>query len=243
MNNSTLSEKLDTFSGAYKDSFQFDIDNNLLLNEGINQILDLIPQSSKVLDLGLGHGYMAEKFASYFSDYMVLEGSSVIINDFRQKYPDFTGTIVETLFEDFIPEEKFDAIILSFILEHVEDPLDILTHYKKFLKKGGQIIISVPNFAALNKRIALEAGLITEMNVLSDADLQLGHLRLYCVESLKELIADAGLTLEKMQGIFLKPLTTAQLMSLDLSPEILSAMARMGRNYPELSVGLLARAY
>ena len=50
------------------------------------------------------------------------------------------------LFERF-EEGFFDYITMIYVLEHIADPIDLLTQLKKLLKPNGKIIILVPNAA------------------------------------------------------------------------------------------------
>ena len=43
-----------------------------------------------------------------------------------------------------------------------------------------------------------------------------------------------------MEGIYLKPFTTNQILSLDLDRSIIESLCALGVDYPELSCGLLA---
>ena len=51
----------------------------------------------------------------------------------------------------------------------------------------------------------------------------------------------AGYKIEEMEGIYLKPFATSQIMSLNLKDEIIQALCEIGIEYPELSCGLLAQ--
>ncbi|MDH3999212.1 MAG: class I SAM-dependent methyltransferase, partial [Desulfuromonadales bacterium] len=95
---------------------------------------------------------------------------------------------------------------------------------------------------ALNKRVGYEAGMIEDMNRLSEADLALGHKRLFTVDSLVELLSGNGYVVERVEGIFLKPITTGQFKRLNLSEDILQGFMRVGIDYPELCVGLFVEA-
>ena len=44
-------------------------------------------------------------------------------------------------------EGMFDYITMIFVLEHIADPIELLTYLKKFLKPKGKIIVLVPNAA------------------------------------------------------------------------------------------------
>jgi 2-polyprenyl-3-methyl-5-hydroxy-6-metoxy-1,4-benzoquinol methylase len=130
---------------------------------------------------------------------------------------------------------------MGFILEHVDNPLEIIKAYKRFLAPGGKMFLSVPNSEVLNRRLGHIAGLLDDMEALSQNDHLLGHKRYYSVKSLSAEIVSAGFKIEKIEGIYLKPFTTTQMISLNLNESILNALCEVGINYPELSCGILAQ--
>ena len=40
---------------------------------------------------------------------------------------------------------KFDVIVISDVVEHVDDPVQLLNYYFHFLKKKGKMIVTTPN--------------------------------------------------------------------------------------------------
>lgn len=50
-----------------------------------------------------------------------------------------------TPLSEFDSQESYDVIILSNVLEHVLDPLEMLTNVRRLLKPGGQVWVSLPN--------------------------------------------------------------------------------------------------
>lgn len=58
--------------------------------------------------------------------------------------------------KQFLTTSKMDADIISFwqVLEHVENPWDYLKAAKRNLKKGGKIVIGIPNFQSLEFHFA-----------------------------------------------------------------------------------------
>lgn len=147
---------------------------------------------------------------------------------------------VETFFEDYCVAEKFDVIIMGFILEHVESPKMILSKYIEMLNETGRMFIAVPNAEALNRRLGYLAGILEDTKKLSTYDIELGHKRYYSVETLKNECTSAGLEVVSIEGLFLKPFTTSQLLGLNLSSDIINALCEVGIEYPELSLGILA---
>jgi trans-aconitate methyltransferase len=193
-----------------------------------------------ILELGLGHGYTTNIFSRHFERHVALEGSPAVIRNFRDKYTDCRAEIIETWFENFTTDERFDTIVMGFILEHVDDPLMILRRYRNFLAPGGKMFLAVPNAEVLNRRLGQLAGLLDDVTTLSENDLLLGHKRYYTVESLEAEIEQAGCGVDRLEGIYLKPFTTRQIVSLQLDRKVIDALCTVGIGYPELSCGLLA---
>ncbi len=231
---------LDNHVRAYEGELQYDFDNEILLNWYPERILKFTEGAKSILELGLGHGYTTNIFAQHFHNHIVLEGSGAVIENFKKKYPKCPVKIIETYFEEFSSTEKFDVIIMGFILEHVDDPVQILKHFKKFLSPGGKMFVAVPNAEVLNRRLGHLAGLLPDMQALSEHDHVLGHKRYYTVKTLTEDARISGYEIVRMEGIYLKPFTTKQVMSLNFDKKIIDALCMVGIDYPELSCGIMA---
>lgn len=237
-----MKNKLDSHVGAYQGDNIYDFDNEILLNWYPQRIIDLVVESKNksLLELGLGHGYSTNVFSKEFNKHVVLDGSKAVIDNFKSNFSDCNVEIIETYFETFETKEKFDVIVLGFILEHVDDPCEILEKYRDFLAPTGKMYVSVPNATVLNRKLGNLAGMLPNVELLSENDVLLGHKRYYTVETLREDILKSGYTVEEIEGIYLKPFTTKQILSLDLQDEIINALCQVGIEYPELSCGILA---
>ncbi len=235
-----MTDSLDKHIKAYEGQSIYDFDNEILLNWYPQRITRLANHARSVLELGLGHGFSTDLFSKHFERHVVLEGSPAVVANFKRRFPDHRAQIVETLFEAFASDERFDVIALGFVLEHVNSPAEILTRYKNFLAIGGRMFVAVPNAEALNRRLGQLAGLLPDLEALSQYDTLLGHQRYYTVDSLTRAITSAGCRVERMEGIYLKPFATNQMISLNLDQRIISALCETGIGYPELCCGLLA---
>jgi SAM-dependent methyltransferase len=235
-------ENLNKFVGAYQDEFEFAFDNRILLNWYPRRILEKSSKTARVLELGIGHGYSCNWFSEYFSSYTVIDASSAVIENYKNQFPNSRARIVQSFFEEFDSKEKYDLIIIGFVLEHVADPQLILEHFKSFLDPAGRCFVGVPNAESLHRRFGKEAGYLDDLFKLGKGDISLGHRRLYSVETLSEEMESCGYRILSKEGIFLKPLMTGQLQSLNLSQDILEGMCRVGVGYPELSAALLFEA-
>jgi len=237
-----MSNALDSHVVAYQGNNLYDFDNSILLNWYPKRVLELAPRAASLLELGLGHGYSTPLLANSIPRHVVLEGSPAVIAHFRKAAPACKAEVVETYFENFDTTERFDIVVMGFVLEHVDSPGRILAQYRRFLIPGGRLFVAVPNMASMNRRLGQLAGLLPDLAKLSDNDRLLGHKRYYNIELLTVELRDAGYEVERIEGIYLKPLSTAQMVSLHLPAEVIDALCRLGVDYPELCCGILAEA-
>lgn len=237
-----MNNHLDSFIAAYGEGFSYAFDNNIMLNWYPERIMQLCPAKGRLLELGIGHGFTTNRFSQHFSHHVVIDGSASVIEQFRSQYPDCNAKVVQDYFENFDTEERFDVIVMGFVLEHVADPRLVLQRYKKFLAPGGRCFVAVPNGESLHRRFGQEAGFLNDLMALGKGDLELGHQRLYSQDSLSCELHESGYRVARKEGIFLKPFTTAQLQTLHLDANIIQAMCKVGIDYPELSCALLFEA-
>jgi SAM-dependent methyltransferase len=237
-----MSNELDWHAHAYGAGFDYAFDNNIISNWYPDRIMGLCRESGSLLELGIGRGVTTDAFSRHFVRHVVVDGSPVVINRFREQFPQCTAEVLESYFEKLDTEERFDAIVMGFVLEHVHEPVALLEHVRRFLKPGGRLFVAVPNGESLHRRIGHAAGLLPDMTALGKGDLELGHYRSYSVAMLDADLAAAGWMITRREGIFLKPLMTDQLISLQLGPDIIRGMCAVGIGYPELSCALLFEA-
>lgn len=238
----TMPCTLDRHAAAYEGDSVYDFDNRLLMDWYARRVCQLAGGARSLLELGLGHGITTAAFSRHFARHVVVDGSPAVIERFRRSNPDCRAEIVESWFERFETDERFDVIVCGFVLEHVDDPVQLLAHMRGLLAPGGRLFVTVPNAEVLNRRLGHLAGMLDDLQELSAHDHLLGHQRYYTARSLREDIARAGCELQRLEGIYLKPLATRQMQALNLDPRILEALCQVAVDYPELSCGLLAEA-
>lgn len=111
------------------------------------KIKKLKPQASKLLDVGCAMGFFMEEAQKLGFDPYGIEVSTYSANFSRKKFKDrvFLGAVEEfyqkrNSFSKF-KNTFFDVIILSDLIEHVEDPVSILKDLNRVLKKDGIIVL------------------------------------------------------------------------------------------------------
>lgn len=234
-----MNDKLDKYVVTYEGNSIYDFDNRILLRWYPQRIMAHTQGKDSLLELGLGHGFAALEFSGHFARHVILEGSPAVVANFRKHTPAFRAEIVETYFEEYETKEKFDVIVMGFVFEHVDNPVKLLQKFKDHLVPGGKVYVAVPNAESMNRRLGHYAGLLPDLFQLSPNDIDSGHQRYYTKESIQKDVRSAGGHVNRIEGLFLKPLMTSQLLSLKLDEKIINAMCQLGVGYPELSLGIL----
>jgi 2-polyprenyl-3-methyl-5-hydroxy-6-metoxy-1,4-benzoquinol methylase len=185
-----------------------------------------------VLELGPAEGVMTETLDRDFDSLTLVDGSEQFVASLRERYPD--AEVVRSLFEDYAPTKSFDAIILGHVLEHVEDPSELLGRAKDWLKPDGSIFAAVPNARSLHRQAAVMLGMLGEEHEMNDTDRHHGHRRVYDPESFRHDFLAAGMTIKQFGGYWLKPLSNAQLDE-TWTPEMVEAFMALGERYPDIA--------
>jgi len=235
-------ENLDAVATEYRPDAETALENDLILNWYPERIIQRFGSCTSLLELGIGHGHTPGRFNAACDRHVIIEGSQLVIDLFKEKSPDFSGQVVYSYFEDFETDERFDVIIMGFILEHVEEPGPLLERFKKFLKPGGRLYAAVPNAKSMNRRLGIELGKIDNIYDLNEKDLAFGHRRQYCRETLRNELQSRGYVVRHEEGIYLKPLPLDILKTLPDFRANLEAMLRVGVEFPDLCVALLMEA-
>ena len=186
-------------------------------------------KGSLALELGPASGLMTKHLVNDFSTIHLIEGSEKLI----KQVPLFTNAIMHcSMFEDFQTEIRFDTIIMSHVLEHVEDPVQLLAKVKNWLAPGGVVIIVVPNAESIHRIVAVKMGILDNIHELNDRDKALGHYRVYDMEILENHVMIAGLKVLQKGGSFLKPLTNEQIEK-SWTTEMIRGFYETGKHFPD----------
>ena len=159
------------------------------LYPGLRDHLDLqtryLPASSmgngKLLDVGCGDGEALEILSDLGWQACGVEVDPQAVDAARKRNLDVRqGTLLDAAF----PEETFDALSSSHVIEHVHDPLAFLTESRRVLRTGGTLVAITPNAKAWTH----ERHGINWMPLDPPR-----HLVLFTAESLSNLAKSAGL--------------------------------------------------
>jgi len=110
-------------------------------------------KGERILDYGCGYGRLAEFLAE--KEYVGIDINEEIIRQVRKIYAKKENVKFYTL-EEFknVREMRFDTVVLAAVIEHIENPLELLSTLRRVLAKEGRIIITTPTPFA-NKILAI----------------------------------------------------------------------------------------
>jgi 2-polyprenyl-3-methyl-5-hydroxy-6-metoxy-1,4-benzoquinol methylase len=184
------------------------------------------------LELGPAEGLMSEVLVPRFQRMVMVDGSRQFCDELRRRFP--RAEVVNSLFEDYETDERFDTIVISHVLEHVDDPVSLLATARRWLADDGRLIAAVPNARSVHRQAAVLMGLLPEEHAMNATDAHHGHRRVYDPESFRHDFARAGLRVEVFGGYWLKPLSNAQLEA-QWTPEMRRAYLELGERYPDIA--------
>ncbi len=138
----------------------------------------------KLLDVGCGNGQLLAKMRGLGWDVVGVEPDGQAVNVGRKE---FRLEIYEgTLHEAGFPDDRFDAITMSHVIEHASDPIDLLKECRRVLKRQGRLVVVTPNLDSLAHMVFQE----------SCRNLELPrHFFLFSHRSLKACSERAGLSI------------------------------------------------
>ena len=162
-------------------------------NNGHAFALSLIGYNKAVLEVGCSTGF--------FTKVLVERGCNVVGIELdpeaaamAEKWAErvVVGNIDERDVWSEVKDESFDVVVFGDVLEHLRDPLGSLREAVRKIKPTGFVVTCVPNVAHGDVRIALQQGKFrySESGLLDET-----HLRFFTLETLRELLGQAGLVI------------------------------------------------
>jgi 2-polyprenyl-3-methyl-5-hydroxy-6-metoxy-1,4-benzoquinol methylase len=190
------------------------------------------------LELGSFRGDFTRRLTAHFSDITCVEASGDALAVARAALGDRVH-FVQGTFEQVPLDRRYDNVILTHVLEHLDDPVGILRRVgDEWLTQTGRVFLACPNANAPSRQIAVHMGLITHNAAVTDAERAHGHRITYSHDTLERDARAAGLKVVHRSGIFFKALANFQwdrLLSTDIiSPEYLEGCYQLGHVYPDL---------
>jgi 2-polyprenyl-3-methyl-5-hydroxy-6-metoxy-1,4-benzoquinol methylase len=157
---------------------------------GLNEcVLSLVPSTAcRILDVGCGTGVLGGRLRTEG------ERSVVGITYSQEEATLAAGRLSQVICADlntydFSSLEEFDCVIMSHILEHLYDPVDLLERLKRVLRPESVIVVALPNVVWWKQRLQF---LIGRWRYQDWGMLDRTHFRFFDLQSSEELLRNAG---------------------------------------------------
>ena len=192
-----------------------------------------------VLELGSFKGLFTKRLLPFFSDITCVEASSEAIKHAEKSLSGNSIKFYNSIFEETTLDTKYDNIILTHVLEHMENPVELLEKINnKWLSKNGRLFLVCPNANAPSRQIAVKMGIISHNSAVTAGEKAHGHHITYSLDTLERDARKAGLNVVHRSGIFFKALANFQwdkILGTDvISKEYLEGCFQLGQQYPDL---------
>ena len=226
-------EIADTVDHQYVYRFDFDVMHPYMIKS-----FKSFFNKGSLLELGSLKGDFTRRLLPYFEDVTCVEASDFAVEEARRKLGGKVE-IFNALFENVTLPRRYDNIVLTHVLEHLDDPVLVLKRINdEWLADGGRFFLVCPNADAPSRQIAVKMGLITHNAAITAAEAEHGHRITYSLDTLERDVVAAGLRVVHRSGIFFKALANFQwdrvLQTDIISAEYLEGCYKLGQVYPDL---------
>jgi ribosomal protein S18 acetylase RimI-like enzyme len=228
----------DTSDHKYAYNFDFDVMHHYMIESFKPHFI-----KGNCLELGSFKGDFTKRLIPYFDDITCIEASDEAIKISKQNLKD-NITYCNSLFENVELPKKYDNIILTHVLEHIDDPVGLLSRIKnEWLSEDGKLFLVCPNANAPSRQIAVKMGLISHNSAITPAEEEHGHKITYTLDTLERDTKLGGLNAIYRSGIFFKALANFQwdqLLNTDIiNKEYLDGCYQLGQQYPDLCSSIM----
>ena len=156
--------------------------------------IECIPANGclRILDVGCGSGLNSKVLAAMGHRVCGVDLSEAAIEQYRRcGFEGQAGNIEAGL---NYPDDRFDVVFCSEVIEHMTSPAELVGEMKRVLKPGGQLVLSTPNSAFwLYRALGVLGYTVGELQHPK-------HFQYFSRRSLLRLLEGAGFTRKQTMG-------------------------------------------
>jgi len=114
-----------------------------------------LQKCKRVLDIGCGDGEFLKIFKDMGCEVFGTEYDPIAEDICRNKGIAMLGGGLMPSVDGGKQLEQFDLVVLTEVIEHVNNPIDVIENISQLLKKDGLLYLTTPNFSSLERRVLL----------------------------------------------------------------------------------------
>lgn len=137
------------------------LSDRLYENAGNPLVVSQVDSASRrILDVGCGAGDNARLLRARLPGCEIfgITQSDAEAERARAYMTDCRVVDIESEIPQDLERERFDCLVFSHVLEHLRDPAEVLARMSRLVRKGGQVVIAVPNVLCIKIRVRLLRG-------------------------------------------------------------------------------------
>jgi len=215
------------FSSNEKQGFSCYVSHKDILKKNSNYRIALIEKYKKrgcILDIGCAKGFFLKVAQRRGWEVYGLEISAAAAKYCKTEF-DIPVFITEDDYNNSLPKEFFDVITLYDAIEHVENPVKLLSGIYKSLKSDGVIVIETPDISSIYAKF---------LRGYSPYIRPPAHLSFFSKDTIKRILLDTGFKIEKLT-ISIKIVNISYLINVlethnKITAKLLSAISFMAGN-------------
>jgi 2-polyprenyl-3-methyl-5-hydroxy-6-metoxy-1,4-benzoquinol methylase len=216
----------------YTSEQEFDDINKKMVIEEIRRFI----KPGRMLELGYINNIWTDALLAAGGSVDILEAASNHVERARETFRDNPQvTVHHTLFEDYQPQEKYDTIMMSGVIKHIPDDVGFLRQARAWLKPDGVVIGCTQNSRSFHRRLGAYMGLESSPEAHNKRDKEVFNVHQYDRFKWRALFLEAGYEVEKVEGVFLKILSTEQMMCLGEKYDVMQIMEGLRQLAAELN--------
>lgn len=192
-----FTQEINTYNYMFDDKMKYISIRNL--KEVLGNNFDHI---KSVLEVGCYLGSMTEILNNTFEKVTVIEPSKSCIEKLENKFKKIN--FINTILEEYTTNEKYDLIIISHTLEHMENQIESLKKAYSLLKPNGYLYVIVPNGTSISRLIAEKLEIIPYACCVTEGEKSHGHYITYDLYTLERHAREANINILKKGGLILK---------------------------------------
>lgn len=225
-----MDKQLDLMSAEYTNPTPDRIVDQKLVGIIARYVIDRLPGQT-LLELGVGDQIWTPMLLEKFKHVTTIDASTVLLDHMAKTVKTSTWRPVCTYFEEYEPQERFDTVLATYVLEHIDNPFEVLSRARqRWLKDGGRIAIVVPHSLSLHRRLAVILGINLYPSQLGETDFRMGHKQVFSCFEMEELLVKAGFRIIEKKGMICKVLPNRMLT--ECSDEQLEGLFKLGLELP-----------
>lgn len=195
-------------------TYNFDFESNKV--EGffkdkanpLGNIVDLIEDGSKVLDIGAGNGILGW-LISHKKKNVIIDAVEPSAYALAQGGRDYYQNVYCGFYNDVRSEiavSDYDYVVLADVIEHVPNPEVFLSEIVSDIRNNTKLIVSVPHIGHGSVRMELLNG---SFKYVDSGLLERTHLRFFTLQTIEQLVLNVGMHLTKLSYL-VRPISFAR---------------------------------